>query len=251
VLFGVKSVVVATATVVQKAHNVELARRLWGVDRDKDTWEYLYFVDEVQRPALPYARLRAAAGYKAGFRMQGFIIATENASSRILDALELRSEVYEEPPTEPEYREAVRKGLLDAEAALETQGRVWLRKEQSLLRKGLLRGRAAAECAICGRSFPHAFLVAAHIKKRAECSREEKLDLEHIAMLACRLGCDIFFERGFVAVRAGMIRVRDTETSAGEVTRALRELRGRVCGAWTTGSAKYFEWHHDHTFRAI
>ena len=54
--------------------------------------------------------------------------------------------------------------------------------------------------ALCGKSLPEELLVAALIKKRSQCSDEKKQDLVNVAMLACKLGCDIAFELGVVYV---------------------------------------------------
>ena len=63
------------------------------------------------------------------------------------------------------------------------------RAEQRELRKRLLsRGKT---CAICGDNFQENLLVAAHIKKRSECTDKEKGDLNNIAMLACKLGATL------------------------------------------------------------
>jgi hypothetical protein len=60
-------------------------------------------------------------------------------------------------------------GPLDRECS--AQGRV----EQSFLRKGLFRGAETSSCSLCGQLLPIELLVAAHIKPRSECSRQERL----------------------------------------------------------------------------
>jgi hypothetical protein len=40
---------------------------------------------------------------------------------------------------------------------------------------------------------PRDLAVAAHIKRRADCSEEERPDVQNIAMVSCRLGCDALF----------------------------------------------------------
>src|SRR5207253_1424882 len=50
------------------------------------------------------------------------------------------------------------------------------RIEQRFWRQQLLNNQTSARCSICGRLFPVAFLVMAHIKRRADCSHEERLD---------------------------------------------------------------------------
>jgi hypothetical protein len=75
------------------------------------------------------------------------------------------------------------------------------RREQDLLRGalGLFRDHDMA-CALCRQVLPASLLVAAHIKPRSQCTPTERLDVQHIGMAACLLGCDALFERGLVAV---------------------------------------------------
>jgi hypothetical protein len=59
---------IASATVTHTTHNRALATELWGTDQDGETWEYLYFLDDVRDQAIPYAELNRAAGYAPGQR---------------------------------------------------------------------------------------------------------------------------------------------------------------------------------------
>ncbi|MBO1109977.1 hypothetical protein J2R62_17665, partial [Plesiomonas shigelloides] len=45
------------------------------------------------------------------------------------------------------------------------------RKEQAFLREHISGGQHKAKCILCKYEYPLEFLVAAHIKKRAECSK--------------------------------------------------------------------------------
>src|SRR5262245_46109236 len=58
-------------------------------------------------------------------------------------------------------------------------------------------------CALCGRTYPVAFLVAAHVKQRASCSEEERRDWAHVVMPLCKFGCDDLYEHGYVSVEPG------------------------------------------------
>ncbi|OHV48902.1 hypothetical protein [Pseudofrankia sp. BMG5.36] len=94
-------------------------------------------------------------------------------------------------------------------------------------------------------------LVAAHIKKRAACNEEERKDFDNVAMLACLLGCDGLYERGYVAVGpGGQLLVAGEVNDAPSVADYARDrLRGRSTSWWTSGRERYFRWHRDHTFR--
>ncbi|MEJ2855388.1 MULTISPECIES: HNH endonuclease [unclassified Saccharothrix] len=120
------------------------------------------------------------------------------------------------------------------------------RVEQGALRHVLIGDAAVGTCALCGRELPVDLLVAAHIKKRAECSDEERNDLRNVAMLACSLGCDRLFELGYVTVGAdGTVVASPVE---GALAEQLAQLAGRVAGAHHPGSAGYFAWHREHVF---
>ena len=97
-------------------------------------------------------------------------------------------------PAEDDFAAAV--AALDA---LDKAGHRALRVEQSYLRRALFKG-PAAPCDLCGRVFEVEFLVAAHIKKRADCDDQERRDVAHVVMSACRFGCDELYERGYIAV---------------------------------------------------
>jgi hypothetical protein len=111
----------------------------------------------------------------------------------------------------------------DLDAAVDGHRRV----EQAFLRRFLLAGRAAAPCAFCGLEFPAGLLVAAHVHRRAELSREERLAFDQAAVLACSLGCDSLYERGFLAVRADG-KLSTAVDGTAPVTERLALLVGRA-----------------------
>ncbi len=127
--------------------------------------------------------------------------------------------------------------------ALDSLVEVKVRREQRQLRAWLAGGRKSAPCALCGHPYPVEFLVAAHVKKRAQCTDDERRDLHNVAMLACALGCDALFEAGWITVgEDGRIRVRK---AIGELADRLANLDGKVCAAHGPGSEPYFAWHRD------
>lgn len=116
------------------------------------------------------------------------------------------------------------------------------RGEQAALRSFLFGSATLAECALCGATFPVAYLRAAHIKPRYACIDSERRDFEHIAMPACLFGCDALFEFGAVYVDDdGLIQAAGSLSSSADSRRQL--IVGRVCKAYAQGSAAYFAWH--------
>lgn len=121
--------------------------------------------------------------------------------------------------------------------ATDRQGIARVRVEQPALRRRLLAGRSAAPCGLCGETFPAEYLVAAHIKRRADCTERERAD-PNVAMLACLFGCDAAFERGDLWVTdAGLIVVHPTSTVSGR----LAWLDGRRAPAFQSDNRRYFK----------
>ncbi|MDP2034415.1 MAG: hypothetical protein Q8K29_13495 [Polaromonas sp.] len=118
------------------------------------------------------------------------------------------------------------------------------RKEQVFLRSFLLHGESAGNCCFCGRMLPEELLVAAHIKMRAVCTREEKLDFNNIAALMCVLGCDALFGKGYVYVDEGSIRLNAKRARTLDVDTATQTLLGRKVSNWVS-SKKYYLWHSE------
>ena len=65
--------VFASGLITFKTTNAELAADLWDTDEEGQTWQYLYFLDRIQRHVVPYAEFNQAAGYKQGFIPRGAI----------------------------------------------------------------------------------------------------------------------------------------------------------------------------------
>lgn len=114
------------------------------------------------------------------------------------------------------------------------------RREQGRLRAYLLDNRDSASCDICGRELPASLLVAAHIKPRAVSDEEHRKDFASIAMLACALGCDELFERGYIIVDGdGMVGAgRHAETDA--LRTIVNQLDSRKCTAHNARTANDF-----------
>ena len=230
----------ATGTVTLKAHSAELAVDLWGKDPNQNTWEYIYFLDEVQNHRIPYSEFNKAVGYKSNFVIQGFSILDEEKSAAFMDTFGLSSEIYYPDTTESEFVELV--DTISELSTLDQQGKGTARREQGFLRKHLFGNRKVEQCAICGKEYPVSFLVAAHIKKRARCTLEEQKDYRHIVMPMCKFGCDELYERGYIGVRNGRV-VSIKPVNSAEIKFYVGALEGRSCNHWNDGSQPYFNWH--------
>ena len=106
-----------------------------------------------------------------------------------------------------------------------------------------------APCSICGESLPEDMLVAAHIKKRSQCSHQEKLDPQ-VVVLMCKLGCDSLYEYGYLSVVNGVVTTRHRATDSVKITQLLGRIHGREFVEWTANRSKYFDWHTANTLRS-
>jgi hypothetical protein len=122
-----------------------------------------------------------------------------------------------------------------------------VRLEQRILRKYLLAGRTSADCALCGERFPVDLMIAAHIKRRANCNDSERRNYANNLMAVCAFGCDDLFERGYIAVNRGRIIAGARRPPIGPVQTRVAELTGRGCLRWNARSAPFFTWHRTHS----
>ena len=231
----------ASSTVSFKIRNHDLAAELWGYDENDNTWEYVYFLDEIQNQKISYEQLNQLLGYALNNNFQQSLVLDEAKSQPVIIELGLESSIYEQAPTREEYYKAVAP-LEDAELDKEIKGKA--RTEQSYLRSVNFKNRKYSICGICLREFPVNFLVAAHIKKRTECSDAEKRDYEYISMPMCRFGCDELYEKGYVGVDGKVFVVKDENLSA-TVLEYLSLIDGNDCEYWNDKTSKYFDWHNE------
>lgn len=135
---------------------------------------------------------------------------------------------------------------LSEEADLDFDSIAKSRKEQAFLRAHISRGRTQAKCVLCENEFPLEFLVAAHIKKRSECSNSEKFDFDNIAALMCKAGCDDMFEKGYVFVSDGVIKKNEKRSTTLALDLLIEKIEGNTVSNWV-GSSAYYK-HHESKF---
>ncbi|MES9831143.1 MAG: hypothetical protein ABW139_02780 [Candidatus Thiodiazotropha sp. DIVDIV] len=116
------------------------------------------------------------------------------------------------------------------------------RKEQAFLRAFHQNGQLNSKCVLCGEEYPLEFLVAAHIKKRTECSDTEKLDFENVAALMCKAGCDDLFEKGYVYVSAGEVCKNTKRNTTPAMDSVIDRIVGNMVSNWH-GSKVYYKYH--------
>ncbi|PCJ26590.1 MAG: hypothetical protein COA97_05820 [Flavobacteriales bacterium] len=117
------------------------------------------------------------------------------------------------------------------------------RTEQHILRAYLLKNKKSGSCAICDKDYPIQFLATAHIKKRKNCSDDEKKDL-NVVMPACHLGCDKIYEEGYIYVDKGLIHsnLYGKETTD-PLKKYIADLEDKTCNYFNEETANYFKHH--------
>ena len=115
-----------------------------------------------------------------------------------------------------------------------------VRKEQGTLRRWLFEGKYKENCAICGNEHMVTALVAAHKKRRRDCSERERRD-PHIVMPICVFGCDFLYERRHIVVDEGLVREGfGAQFGTADVDYLNRLIGRKLDDRWLEGDSSYF-----------
>ncbi|MEV6448355.1 hypothetical protein [Amycolatopsis sp. NPDC051716] len=228
-------------------HNPDLAVRLWGRDPNGLTWELIYALVNLRDITLPIGEVRTALGWNDKAFIQGFTVVDGRQAENMVELSNLQdtSNLLQicRAFARPSGTTVAPDGPTDSVRTVN-----WRREHPALKRR--LVELAGDTCGLCGRDFPPSLLVGAHIKKRSHCTEDERKDFDNVGMLACVLGCDSLFERGYVAVGDnGKILISSVAQTSSSVAGFVREhLEERVCAWWSPGRDKYYDWHRRHVF---
>ncbi|QXI59553.1 hypothetical protein HU759_001885 [Pseudomonas sp. OE 28.3] len=136
------------------------------------------------------------------------------------------------------------------------------RMEQAMLREYLLLrqknvfeeyGSAIGTCEICGKSWPHAILIAAHLKPRAKCTHEERADIDNVAMLQC-VTCDALFENGFITIQSnGLVAVNRDKTVTKDLAHLYSAIEGKHVSYVSENKSRllYLQYHRENVFNRL
>tara|TARA_Y100000310_G_C20666823_1_gene808000 strand:+ start:177 stop:1106 length:930 start_codon:yes stop_codon:yes gene_type:complete len=106
VLFYAKKQFYYIAKVYSKIHNKELAKVLWGIDKEGRAWEYIYFIEEGKQIQVPYKPqiLTTTRGipYKKNHIVQGAILLNQENTDNLKSYLEgIEGDLIDESNIEP------------------------------------------------------------------------------------------------------------------------------------------------------
>lgn len=252
IMFAGQGRLFASAVVTHTFRNRPLAEHLWGSSPTANgvdqTWELMFSISDIRAVDVTYPVLNDLIGRKPAAAVQEFSVLDEDKSEILLEYLNLTDNAYFEQPAIETYESVV---LSDDFGALEEQVLRGQRLEQRFLRKAILPGTHGT-CGLCGRDFAVQFLTAAHIKRRAVCTDEEKRRFTDVAMINCRFGCDELFGQGFVAVDgSGHLVISDLLLDTTARKYADANLVGRRCEVWSRypGTREFFSFHQSNDFK--
>ncbi|MBC1262487.1 HNH endonuclease [Synechococcus sp. BSF8S] len=243
-LFSREGSIYASAVTTYKLHCHSLAAELWNYNADGQTWEYIYFLDELRGLSISYATFNDAVGYKPSYIIQGFSVLDASKSAAVIQAFDLQSSVFYADISKDECLEAISylTSLNETEAEIQSSRRL----EQGYLQKHLFGRKTVGTCAGCNRDYPVSFLVTAHIKRRSQCTLEERID-HHVVMPLCSMGCDQMFEKGYVSVLDGVYVDMKKTPSSHHLQKCIDQLAGKLCTYYNDATRPYFEWHYDYS----
>ena len=238
-IFTWNNAVRSCAIIFEKLINSELAYYLWNDAEYKN----IYFVGQVENIDISYNKFNKILGYNEGYVYQGFSVLPEDKSLAALDFLGVDDTSSTLDVSHADFEKAVNK--LNLAPTLDREASGNQRIEQAYLRKQLFGEKNEARCAICGKTYPIEFLVAAHIKRRADCSLEERKDFKNIVFSACKFGCDDLYEKGYILVCNGKYIINPTRWIAPSVKSHLADIEDRSCEEWNEATIKYFNAHNE------
>ena len=93
-LFSRSGHIFSSGVVTHKIHNKDLALDLWKTDDNGNTWEYIFFLDEIANHNISYKEFNEVVGYNPNFVIQGFNILDHIKSDKVLQAYNLKSKIY-------------------------------------------------------------------------------------------------------------------------------------------------------------
>jgi len=239
-LFARKKRIFASAVTTFKLHNRRLAAELWDYNDNGQTWEYIYFLDQLKSHDISYLEFNRAVGYADNYIIQGFNVLRDDQSANVLYAFDLESDTYISEITKETFEDVVSK--LEELEGTESEITSYRRLEQGYLQRHLFGNKTIATCACCHKEFPVSFLVTAHIKKRSKCTFEERID-PRIVMPMCKFGCDEVYEKGYVSVRDGYFIDMNKKPISSHMQNYIKNIAETDCEYYNNETQNYFDWH--------
>jgi hypothetical protein len=229
---------IGSGEVVLKKDSAMLAADLnWLADESSPTpYHLIYIVREIKEWNIGRPEVWRAIGYSPQDQFR-FSVVSDDRATHLIEWL-----IENETITREQFVALIlrRQDRIETDRAYTSFARI----EQGFWRRQLLTNRTSALCSICGRLFPVAFLVMAHIKRRADCSREERLDPYNVIPM-CLFGRDALFENRIVTVGTDGFTDTHEEVSTADLKRLITGVDHKRVPKeyWDERRVKYFRQH--------
>lgn len=244
--------VFTSARIAYKTLNSPLAEYLWPNYETGKPWECVYFIKDQENINIPYRKINKLLNWSTNnpdFPVRGFMRLNDKQSATIISYLntistsefveELNDSDYDKMITDEEDLSEITAEKLDSKVVTNR------RKEQSFLRKKLLKNNDEGICSICGKKFPKEFLWCSHVKLRNDCTLDEKRDWKNIVTLMCKFGCDDLYEKNYIGIKDGKV-VALKETTNNIIKEYIKSIEGNICPHYSNENKKYYDYHNEH-----
>jgi hypothetical protein len=188
---------------------------------------------------MPYESIARVLGYRPNWNVSGAQLIPAQKAAALLDLLPQTAQ----SASVGAGSMAAESEQLDELLELDARHEIEIRKEQGKIRRFLFGSANTIRCAFCGEDFPSELIVAAHVKRRADCSDVEKRDFRNNVIPLCCFGCDDLFERGYLIVLDNGKLAINREPGTARVKQRLSFLHGRSCESFSERNAVYFRAH--------
>lgn len=220
-----------------------LAAAIWG--KASEDFEFIYFLTGVEKCNFQRTevnkKLQSTETPTADAWMSVRYVHDQAASDRVFQLVG-KPNFSTDATGEP--RDVVGLELADA---IDGKRLATFRKEHETLKNHLFKGKLAAQCAVCGESYPRQFLITAHLKKRSKCTAQERINPD-VVLPMCTFGCDALYERGYLSLSSKTNLVLPTTKTANVnatvVHKRLLGLIGLTSPYALAGRALFVDWHN-------
>lgn len=91
-LFRRGTSVVKAGVVVVRIQNHVLAEKLWGTDREGETWDFIYLFEVLRDVMIRASEINAILGYQVNSHWQGLVIVDDDNSEAVVSLIKRKAE---------------------------------------------------------------------------------------------------------------------------------------------------------------
>ena len=217
--------------IVDKFHNEDLARYLWGENQKGETWEYIYLIDPSSLISINVNSEKVAKilNYKLNYN---FLPARYHQNPDLIALFTDR--LLEESDRSQDIITTVQR-----EKIVATIGKY--RRDPSFSIK--VKQNYGNKCAICGIPNEGAIVDAAHVKP----VKDGGPDIEENGIALCKVHHHLF-DAGLITIKNGKLTVSPTASSDLRIHPLISEFENKNVVLKRT-SEEFLKWHNENIFK--